>query len=51
MNEAQWLKDELSAAAKEAAQLPEWKRWGAEIETQDTATPSRRIPVKLPTEE
>ena len=32
-----WLIRELRAAADEAAKLPEWKRWGAEIETKDTS--------------
>jgi hypothetical protein len=42
--EAHWLIRELRAAAAEAAKLPEWKRWGAEIETKDT---TRSNEVKL----
>jgi len=36
MKDSDWLIRELRAAADEAAKLPEWKRWGAEIETKDT---------------
>jgi len=44
MKESHWLIRELRAAADEAAKLPEWKRWGAEIETKDT---TRSNEVKL----
>jgi len=47
MKETQWLIGELRAAANEAARLPEWKRWGAETETKDTARSNEVIDLDV----
>ena len=46
MKKSDWLKRELSAAAEEVSKWPEWKRWGAEIETRDTAEPPQKVATK-----
>ena len=43
MKDADWVRRELTAAKKEVASWPDWKRWGAEIETKDTAQPAVAI--------
>jgi hypothetical protein len=46
MKESGWLERELSSAAEEVSKWPEWKRWGAEIETRDTAEPPQKTVAK-----
>jgi len=42
MKDPNWLRRQLKTAQEEVARMPEWKLWGAEIETRDTTLPPPR---------